>query len=202
MPLSLILFAKAAGIGLLLAVPVGPIGLLCLRRSLTLGMGAGLATGLGAATADAIYAALAAFALGVAAPFLAQADWLGTVGGIVLIGLGLRDLLSAGATPAPASLRGHLGAWVGTTLLTLANPATILTFAAIVVGLDLVPDMVSPADGALFVAGVFLGSALWWVVLSFLGGRLGGRMPPAAIAWTRRAAGIAFVGFGLIAILG
>ena len=76
------LLAKALGIGLLLAVPVGPIGLLCLRRSLTMGMAAGMAVGLGAATADGVYAGIAAFALGAAAPFIADTAWLGAAGGI------------------------------------------------------------------------------------------------------------------------
>ena len=198
---TLTLLAKALGIGLLLAVPVGPIGLLCLRRSLTLGMAAGMAVGLGAATADAIYAGAAAFALGVAAPFIAEADWLGVAGGIVLIAIGLKDIAHRDATPAPPTLRGHMGVYAGVVLLTMTNPATVLTFAAIIVGLGLVPDMASVLDGLVFVAGVFLGSTAWWIVLSGVGGKLGDRLPPGAIRWTRRIAGAAFVGFGVYAIL-
>lgn len=197
----LTLFAKALGIGLLLAVPVGPIGLLCLRRSLTLGMAAGMAVGLGAATADAVYAAAAAFALGVAAPFIAEAHWLGIAGGIVLIAIGLKDIAHRDASPAPPTLRGHMGVYAGVVLLTLTNPATVLTFAAIIVGLGLVPHMVSTLDGLVFVAGVFLGSTAWWVVLSGTGGKLGDRLPPGAIRWTRRIAGAVFVGFGIYALL-
>lgn len=196
------LFLKAAGLGLVLAVPVGPIGLLCLRRSLTSGMAAGLATGLGAATADAIYAAVAAFALAAAAPLLAEAGWLRLAGGIVLIGLGARDMASRPAPAAPPTLRGAVGAYAGTVLLTLANPATILTFAAIIIGLGLIPDLASNADRGIFVAGVFLGSALWWVVLSSAGAAIGSRVPPAAIPWTRRIAGAALAGFGVAAIAG
>jgi len=195
------LFAKALGIGLLLAVPVGPIGLLCLRRSLTLGMAAGMAVGLGAATADAVYAAAAAFALGIAAPFIAEAHWLGIAGGIVLIAIGLKDIAHRDAMPAPPTLRGHMGVYAGVVLLTLTNPATVLTFAAIIVGLGLVPDMASTLDGLVFVAGVFLGSTAWWVVLSGVGGKLGDHLPPAAIRWTRRIAGAVFVGFGIYALL-
>jgi threonine/homoserine/homoserine lactone efflux protein len=197
----LTLFAKALGIGLLLAVPVGPIGLLCLRRSLTLGMTAGMAVGLGAATADGVYAAVAAFALGVAAPFITGAAWLGIAGGIVLIAIGLKDIAHRDATPAPPTLRGHMGVYAGTVLLTMTNPATVLTFAAIIVGLGLVPDMASLLDGLVFVGGVFLGSTAWWVVLSGIGGKMGDRLPPGAIRWTRRIAGAAFVAFGVYAIL-
>lgn len=198
---TLMLLAKALGIGLLLAVPVGPIGLLCLRRSLTLGMAAGLAVGLGAATADGIYAGIAAFALGAAAPFIADAAWLGVAGGIVLIAIGCKDIAHRDTTPAPPTLRGHMGVYAGVVLLTMTNPATVLSFAAIIVGLGLVPDMASTTDGLVFVAGVFLGSTAWWIVLSGLGGKLGDRLPPAAIRWTRRIAGTVFVGFGVYAIL-
>ncbi|UCH75746.1 MAG: LysE family transporter [Rhodospirillales bacterium] len=198
----LLLFLKGVGIGLLLAVPVGPISLLCLRRSLTLGIGAGLVTGAGVATADALYAAIATFALGAAAPLIAEASWLGMLGGLVLIALGLRDVLHRDTAPAPPTLAGHMGAYAGAVLLTLANPATVLTFAAIIIGLDLVPGLASPTQGAIFVGGVFAGSALWWIVLSVVGGRLGNRLPRGAIRWIRRAAGAAFIGFGVYAILG
>ena len=195
----LILLAKALGVGLVLAVPLGPIGLLCLRRSLTAGMTAGLAVGMGAATADAIYAGIAAFALGMAAPYIADASWLGIAGGLVLIVIGLKDIAQRGQASSAPTLRGHMGAWAGTVLLTLTNPATVLTFAAVIVGLGLVPDLGSMLDRLVFIAGVFLGSAAWWVVLSGVGGKMGDRLPPGAIRWTRRIAGVAFILFGILA---
>lgn len=198
---SLILLATAAGLGLLLAVPVGPLALLCLRRSLTLGMKAGLVTGLGVATADAVYATVAAFALGAAGAFIEESAWLGPLGGLALIALGVRDVFHRATEARPATLRAHMGAWAGALLLTLANPATILTFAAVIVGLGLVPDLASVFDRLLFVAGVFLGSAGWWVVLSAAGGSLGNRLPPGIVPWTRRIAGVAFIGFGIFAQL-
>lgn len=197
----MILFAKAVGIGLLLAAPVGPIGLLCLRRSLTLGTGAGMAVGLGAATADAAYAAIAVFALATAAPFIADMGWLKPIGGAVLIAIGLRDAIKRVEPVAPTSLRGHLGVYAGAVILTLTNPATILTFAAIIVGLGLVPDMASSREGLIFVGGVFFGSTVWWIVLSTVGGTVGGRLPPGALRWTRHIVGGAFIGFGVYALL-
>ncbi len=194
------LLIKAVGIGLLLAVPVGPLGLLCLRRSLTLGAAAGLVTGLGVATADAIYAAAAAFALGALSGFIEDAWWLGVAGGLVLIGLGLKDLLHRGAPPPPARLSAQIGAWAGAVLLTLANPATILTFAAVIVGLGLVPDLGSPLDGLVFVAGVFAGSALWWLILCTAAGKLGDRLTPASLSRLTRAAGVGFIVFGVFAV--
>lgn len=195
------LLAKALGVGLLLAVPVGPIGLLCLRRSLTLGMAAGMTVGLGAATADGIYAGIAAFALGAAAPIIADAAWLGIAGGAALIAIGLKDIAHRDTVATPPTLRAHMGVYAGTVLLTLANPATVLTFAAIIVGLGLVPDLASRLDGLVFIAGVFLGSTAWWIILSGIGGKLGDRLPSGAIRWTRRIAGVVFVCFGIYAIL-
>ncbi len=196
----LTLFAKALGIGLLLAVPLGPIGLLCLRRSLTQGMAAGMAVGLGAATADGLYAAVAAFALGLVAPYVAETGWLSLVGGTALIAIGSKDLMHRDTATAPPTLRGQIGIYAGVVLLTLTNPATVLTFGAIILGLGLVPDMAAPLDGLIFVAGVFLGSTAWWVVLSAIGGHVGDRLPPSTIRWTRRAAGAAFVAFGIYAL--
>ena len=77
----------------------------------------------------------------------------------------------------------------------------MLTFAAIIVGVGLVPDIASTLDGLVFVAGVFLGSTVWWVILAGLAGKLGDRLPPGAIRWTRRIAGAVFVGFGVYALL-
>jgi len=196
-----IILAKAAGVGLVLAVPVGPMALLCLRRSLTLGVTPGLVTGAGIATADALYAGVAAFGLGAAAAFIGQASWLPTIGGLTLVVIGLKDIMDADRTTASPSLAANLGAYAGAVLLTLTNPATILTFAAVIVGLGLVPDLASPFYGAVFVAGVFLGSVGWWALLCSVAARLGGRLAPGVTRWTRRAAGGAFVAFGLYAIL-
>lgn len=197
----LVLFTKAVGIGLLLAVPLGPIGLLCLHRSLTLGMVAGMAVGLGAATADGIYAAAAAFALSIVAPIIADTAWLGAAGGVALIVIGLKDVLQQETASAPPTLRRQMGVYAGVVLLTLANPATVLTFAAIILGLGLVPDMASLPDGFVFVAGVFVGSSIWWMVLSFAGDRLRHRLPPGTVNRSRKLAGVAFIGFGVYAVL-
>lgn len=202
-PDPFILLLKAVGVGLVLAVPVGPMALLCLRRGVTLGMSAGLVAGIGIATADAIFAAIAAFGLGAAAEFVSDTAWLNVVGGLVLVALGLKDIFgSAAATIAAPSLVGEVGAYAGAVLLTLTNPATILTFAAVIVGLGLVPDLVSPGQSLIFVVGVFFGSAGWWTLLSAAASRLGNRLSAGAIRWTRRAAGGAFIAFGLYAIFG
>jgi threonine/homoserine/homoserine lactone efflux protein len=158
---------KGLAIGFAIAAPVGPIGVLCIRRSLVEGKWVGLVTGLGAATADATYGAVAAFGLTAISGFLvAQRMWLGLVGGVFLCYLGIRTFISKPAEEAARVRSGGLfSAYSSTLFLTLTNPMTILSFAAVFASLGLAasPDYFS---AGLMVAGVFVGSALWWVLLS------------------------------------
>jgi threonine/homoserine/homoserine lactone efflux protein len=158
---------KGAVIGFSLAAPVGPIGLLCIRRSLADGRLVGLVTGLGAATADASYGAIAAFGLTAVSSFLvAQKMWLGLFGGAFLCYLGVRSFTAAPAsTAAQPGTGGLTSAYVSTFVLTLTNPITILSFIPVFAGLGLgvAADF---GSAGLVTLGVFLGSALWWLLLS------------------------------------
>lgn len=176
-------------IGLSIAAPVGPIGVLCIRRTLSAGRTAGLVSGLGAATADALYGAAAAFGLtALTALLTAQARWLGLVGGAFLLYLGLRTIFSP---PAQADLSQEnqtqlWGMYASTLALTLANPATILAFMGIYAGLGGAAE----GGGLLMVLGVFCGSALWWLSLSWLISLLRGvAARPAFMAWINRLSG-------------
>ena len=155
------------GIGFAIAAPVGPIGVLCIRRSLSEGWAIGLATGLGAATADALYGAVAGFGLTAVSTFMVgQRAWLSLIGGGFLCYLGARTFVSQPAQEAPAIRgRGLLWAYASTLLLTLTNPMTFLLFAAIFAGLG-VGTAFAYGDASALVAGVFLGSAFWWLLLS------------------------------------
>ena len=159
---------KGLAIGFAIAAPVGPIGVLCIRRTFADGRAAGVATGLGAATADAMYGAVAGFGLTAVSGFLL--GWqteLQFVGGLFLLGLGVKTFL---ARPSTASARmegkGLLSAWLSTVVLTLANPATILSFTAVFAGAGLARQAAGFGEAAALVAGVFLGSAAWWLLLS------------------------------------
>jgi threonine/homoserine/homoserine lactone efflux protein len=199
------LFWRGLVLGISIAAPVGPIGVLCIRRALTGGAWQGLASGLGAATADAAYGSVAAFGLTLVTEVLvAQQTWLRLGGGAFLLGLGLRTLLSrpADQEDAPESRGGLAGAYFSTVLLTLTNPLTILSYAAIFAGLGLAAGAGNPASSALLVAGIFSGSALWWVMLSFGASRLGGWLTPARLLWVNRASGLLIAGFGLAALMG
>jgi len=160
------LLAQGVILGFTIAAAVGPISLLIIRRTLTAGWSAGVASGLGVATADAIYGAIAAFGLtALSAPLVALADPLGVAGGVVLIWLGLRTMLARPpdhAAPSPTTRRGIAGAYVSIVGLTLSNPMTILLFVAIVVNLDVSG---TPADAALVTLGFLVGSIAWWLAL-------------------------------------
>jgi len=149
---------QGMAIGLAIGAPVGPIGLLCIRRTLADGRALGLATGLGAATADACYGAVAAFGLGVVTRALVgQQLWCRLGGALFLVVLGCRILRAPPARRAADVTAGGLArAYVGTFVLTLTNPATILSFAAIFAGLGLVTQT---NRAVALVLGVFAGSA-------------------------------------------
>lgn len=194
---------KGILLGFAIAAPVGPIGVLCIRRTLAEGRRVGFVSGLGAATADLFYGAVAAFGLtAVSSLLVAQQFWLALLGGGFLIYLGVRTFFSKPAAQAAEARRGGLwGAYLSTFLLTLTNPATILSFVAVFAGLGLGGTDGSFSGAALLVIGVFLGSAGWWLLLSAAVGLLRGRVTPAALVWVNRIAGLVLVGFGLVALL-
>ena len=195
------LLVKGLAIGLSIAAPVGPIGVLCIRRTLDQGRIYGLVSGLGAASADMIYGCVAGLGLTFVSDILiGQQVWLRLIGGAFLCYLGIRTLLSKpGEQAASADGRGLLGSYASAFLLTLTNPVTILSFAAIFAALGL-----AEAEGggaATLVVGVFLGSALWWLTLSGIVGLVRHKLGLSVLQWVNRASGIVIAGFGLAALL-
>jgi threonine/homoserine/homoserine lactone efflux protein len=189
-------------LGFSIAAPVGPIGVLCIRRTLAEGRRFGLVSGLGAATADAIYGAIAGFGLTFVSTFLVnQQDWLRAAGGLFLCYLGIRTFLSKAASQAAEAPQRNLWAAYGSTFfLTLTNPMTILSFAAIFAGFDLAGKNSSYASAAALVGGVFLGSALWWLSLSTGIGLLRKKFSPGGLVWINRLSGAIITIFGLLAL--
>jgi len=198
---DLFLLLKGLLIGLSIAAPVGPIGLLCIKRSLNDGMAAGLATGLGAATADWFYGAVAGFGLASISGFLmAQQTPLRLVGGLVLIWLGISSFRErAVAEKSINDGRGLLTAYVTTVFLTLTNPSTIISFVAVFASVGLTETASSYGKAASFVAAVFTGSALWWLVLSSAVSLVRTRVTPGMIRWINRGSGLVLLGFGVSA---
>jgi threonine/homoserine/homoserine lactone efflux protein len=194
-------FFKGLIIGFSIAAPVGPIGVLCIRRSLEQGTLAGLAAGLGAATADAVYGCIAGFGLTAVSGFLVrQQFWLALVGGVFLCYLGVRTFLSRPAEQAATLGTGSLAATYGTTfLLTLSNPATILSFVSVFAGFGL-GQAADYAAAIVLVLGVFTGSALWWMILSGGVGLIRNRVNVQWMKAINRLSGCILLAFGLYAL--
>ena len=192
------LFWQALWIGLSIAAPVGPIGLLVIQCTLRHGVAVGVATGFGAAVADASYGAVGAYGV------TALLAWLQGVRVPLVLGGGAFLLWLAWRTwrAAPASAGAPLSAvpalwpsFIGTFLLTLSNPATVLSFVAIFGALAAQQQGV--ASPAVMVAGVLLGSALWWLALCAAVGRLRQRFDAQAQRWVGRVSALMLAGFAL-----
>ena len=197
------LLIKGVIIGFAIAAPVGPIGVLCIRRTLADGRLPGFVSGLGAATADAGYGAVAAFGLTLITDFLMEgASWLRLIGGAFLLFLGIRTFFARPAErAAPARGGGLVGAYASTLFLTLTNPTTILSFAAIFAGLG-VGSTNDALSAMLLVLGVFLGSALWWLVLSGTAGLFRAKLSAGGLRWVNRVSGTIIAAFGVLALSG
>lgn len=194
------MWLKGATLGFAIAAPVGPIGLLCIRRTLAGGRTQGILSGLGAASADLIYASLATFGLKLVVEVLTgQAVWIRMGGGVLLAALGIRICLTR--PPAemsqPGGLNG-LGAYASTFLLTISNPATILSYIALFSGLTLPhgSDKLTPA--ILLVCGVFCGSCVWWLALASLVNPLHARLNQTTMLWVNRVSGALLSILGLV----
>ena len=198
------LFLRGVVIGFAIAAPVGPIGLLCIQRTLQAGRLHGLATGMGAATADAIYGMIAGLGLTMFATMLVEYRlWLGIIGGVFLCVLGVRTLMTVPAAAAPPlNACGLLTAYVTTFLLTLTNPMTIFSFLVIFAGMGLVSVAGSSWRSVLLVAGVFAGSATWWFILSAGASLLRTRLKPAVLRSINLVAGAIIFGFGATILVG
>lgn len=219
-------FVRGLLLGFAIAAPVGPIGVLCIRRTLAEGRLAGLVSGLGAATADAIYGFIAAFGLTtISSLLISYQSAIRLVGGLFLLYLGIKTLRApvaerpasgAGFATTPTPIGNHpggpqpaadesdggglLGNYASTLALTVTNPMTILSFAAVFAGLGVGAASGDYAAAAILVMGVFLGSALWWLALSGAVSLLRSRVTPRGLRWVNRVSGLIILGFGLAAV--
>lgn len=196
------LWWQGALIGLAIAVPVGPIGLLTIQRTLNQGRAVGLATGLGAATADLVYGSIAAFGMTLISGFLMDNKiWFSLLGGLFLCYLGIRTFMTAPATTAATAQQGGvLRAYASSLFLTLTNPPTILFFLAIFAGLGLASQKNDYQAALSLIVGVFCGSALWWLGLSSGVSLLRTRFNLRTMGMMSKLAGVTIVGFGLFAL--
>ena len=201
------MFVKGVLLGLAIAAPVGPIGLLCIRRTLHFGPRVGFATGLGAAVADAAYGCVAAFGLiAVTQALLELGPWLRLAGGVMLLYLGAAAFLRRRSPPTDGTRETNaaavVAAWASGVALTLANPATILSFVTIFAGIGLDGAVIAPRQGAVLAIGVGLGSALWWLALTTMVTLCRRRLGPAWIVWIDRIGGLMLLAFAVYAFAG
>ncbi len=189
---------KGVVIGFAIAAPVGPIGILCIKRTLIGGRLSGFYTGLGAALADAIYGCIGAFGLTLITSFLLGiGGWLKGIGGLFLLYLGLKTFFEK-----PAKERddvrelGYVKDFITTFFLTLTNPMTILSFMAILAGLGL-GEAGDYTSAGMLVLGVFLGSLAWWLVLAEIVTLFRKRISAKVFLWINRLAGVIIIAFGI-----
>lgn len=190
------LFLKGLAFGFVLAATVGPMWVLCFRRTVAYGALTGFVSGMGIAVADGLYGAVAAFGLTAISGFLLRYSfWIGLVGGLFLLYLGIKTMLQEPAANGEAAKPASPAqAFLSTLGLTLANPPTILAFAAIFAGLGLSANA-DYALAAITVAGVLLGSAAWWVVLALASGALRDRLGPRVLRAINLVSGVTILGF-------
>jgi threonine/homoserine/homoserine lactone efflux protein len=202
--LLLVFLLKGIAVGIVIAVPVGPVGVMCVRRTIFEGRRAGFVSGLGAATADAIFGLIAAFGLTFVSDWLiGYHQWLRVAGGCYLLYVGGAALL---AVPEPRrssepDAEGLLRDFLSTLALTLTNPITILAFLGIFSALGLTGADATFARAAILVLGVWLGSLVWWLTLTFGLGSLFRSVETRHLKWINRASGIILLlcGAGLLA---
>ncbi|HWZ18842.1 MAG TPA: LysE family transporter [Ktedonobacteraceae bacterium] len=198
-------FIRGLLIGLSIAATVGPMSVLCIQRTLNKGQLYGLVSGLGIATADGVYGSIAAYGLTLITSFLMhEQQWIRLIGGLFLMYLGIKTILSI--PPKRAAIlntktNSYLGAYASTFLLTLTNPLTILSFAAIFAGIGVGSTSKSFFSATAVVLGVFSGSTLWWIILTSIISLLRQKMNAQWLLWINRISGAIITLFGFVALL-
>lgn len=198
-----IYFIKGVFVGFVIAAPVGPVGVMCIHRTICQGKIAGYVSGLGAALADTFFGAIAAFGFGfIAGPLIDHNNWLRFVGGSVLCLIGLRSLLSRRAPPLATRDRKDLLSDFGSAfLVTLTNPITVISFAAIYAAIN-IPHLGEQLRwGMALTLGVFAGAAVWWLLLTAVAGAFHGRVAERGIVWINRISGAIILVFGILLLI-
>ncbi|MEI6089384.1 MAG: LysE family transporter [bacterium] len=196
------LLIKGIIIGFAVAAPVGPIGILTIKRTLNEGRLSGFVTGMGAAFADTLYGMVAGFSITVVSSFLiTQQFWLELIGGFFLIVLGAVTYFSKPKIKKTAiNNKGLLYNLISTFFLTLTNPATIFSFIAIFAGIGLGSVKATHPSTLIIIPGVFVGASLWWLTLSYFVSIFKSKITLDHLFWINRLSGIIIFLFGLIAL--
>lgn len=197
------LLLKGCIIGLAIAAPVGPVGIICIRRSLAQGSRYGFISGLGAATADALYGCIAAFGITwITQLLIGYQMWVQLIGGALLAWLGWTAWHARPSeTDTDVPREKMLAAYASVFIITLTNPMTILSFTGIIAGAGLAIEQQIAGPALLLVSGVFSGSVLWWLLISVTASRLRQKLRPNSLLWINRISAIIIAGYGLWAVI-
>lgn len=203
--MDIIFFLKGLVIGFVIAVPIGPIGILCARRTLTHGRRAGFFSGMGASTADVLYGFIAAFGLTFISNFLYSYQfWLRLAGGALLCFLGIKTFSEKPEVKDVFSIlrkkKRHAGMYASTFFLTLTNPMTIFSLAAVFAAFGITGTRGSVLSAAVLILGVFLGSVLWWLFLVGVFTVFKRQFKQHELQWINRIAGLIITGSGVFAL--
>lgn len=197
-------FIKGLFIGIAIAAPVGPVGLLCMQRTVTSGLLIGLASGLGAASADTLYGLIAALGLTFISTFLEYHQfWFRSIGGVLLIIMGVRTYKIRPSTSIQSINEiGLLKAYLSTMAVTLANPFTIFALMAILAGVGISSTRGDYLSAFTVVSGVFIGSTIWWTGLSYFLSKVRNFFKPYYLETINKISGAVIIVFGVIAFIG
>ncbi len=204
------LLATGVVTGFLVAVPVGPVAVLTIQRTLFHGRAVGCSTGLGAALADTLFGALAVFSVTAVEVFLAENRTLiQGLGGAVLIAFGVSAILrrnatvkAAADTGAPVDHETLLHAFGTAFVITILNPVTFLAFVSLFAAIHVLEAVAGLLDSWVVISGVFAGAAAWWLSLSSIAARVSRHLTGRSLAWMNLASGSAVLVFGLYAVAG
>lgn len=195
------LFLRGIAIGFAIAAPIGPVGLLCIRKALADGRMAAFVAGLGAALADTFFGAVVGLGLGAVSHFITgHTTWLKIVGGLFMLGLGIHTWRAAAADmemeAEPGSGPGMAKDFLSTFVITITNPGTILGVIGVFAALGASAKPQGAEDQALLVGGIFTGSALWWAVLAELTIAIRARFTPERMRLFNHISGALLMGLG------
>jgi len=198
---DLLLILSGIAVGIVVAAPIGPVNLICIRRALKFGMANGVASGAGAAVGDGVFAAIAAFGVTAAIAFVQDYSiWLQLVGGLFLLGLGARtwfDHPHLNDELPEGSLGELLPVMSVTFFLTITNPATMLGFIAIFGGIaDFAIGSEDYWRASLLVISVIAGSTIWWVIITGFVSLFRGRMTDRSLELLNHVSAVIIVLFG------
>jgi threonine/homoserine/homoserine lactone efflux protein len=193
-------FLKGLIVGFSLPIPIGPVGILCIRRTLATGKLHGFLTGLSAAVSDMTYSIIAAFGITLVSDFISEhQQWIRLVGGAVLLMLGYRTFRSNSVKEASTKpVIGPALVFFSTFLVTFTNPMALFAYAAAFATIGTENLARDRQAAALLVAGVFLGSLSWFSLLTSLSRIFKERITVQGLALVNKVAGVLFMLFGMI----